>query len=184
MNAAHLHLLVNHLPIFGVYFALPLLLWAWWRRERILMGAPVALLVAAAVGVFVADQSGERAEEQVEHLPGVSEAAIYTHEELAEVSVVLTGIAGAVGVAALLLTRRRAGPLPHWAAAGPLLATGAAAVSLGLTGLSGGQIHHPEVREGVGATVIAAMAGEEGRHEAAEDPDEEAREHAGRDDEE
>lgn len=147
MNAAHLHLIVNHLPIVGSLLALPLLLLTLWRRQRAMLDASVVLLVLAALGGGAAWLSGGEAEEIVEDLPGIREATIEEHEEIAEVGGVLMIVAGAVGVGAWFMTRRKDGPVPLLAAAAPLVVTAVASVALGLAGQSGGQIRHPEAYE-------------------------------------
>ena len=49
MNDAHLHLLINHLPILGAFLSVPVLLVSLWRnRESTVLGVAVMLLVLAA----------------------------------------------------------------------------------------------------------------------------------------
>src|SRR5688500_18663016 len=84
VNAAHLHLLVNHLPILGTFFGLALLLAALLRRSGELRVAALVTLVLVGAAAQVAVRSGERAEGLVEELDGVAEADIHEHEEQAE----------------------------------------------------------------------------------------------------
>ena len=146
MSGAHLHLLVNHLPIVGAFLAIPLLgLAVLLRRDRGMLRASVVVLVLSASGAGIALGTGEPAEEQVEDLPGISAPAIHTHEERAEAAAGLSVLAAVVGAGALLLAERRgqAPPLPLAAAvAAALLSAGAMA----WTGASGGVIHHEELR--------------------------------------
>jgi peptidoglycan/LPS O-acetylase OafA/YrhL len=174
MDATHLHLLVNHLPILGSFFALPLLVLALWRRQEpwLFAGAALLLLIGGAAGV-VAEESGEGAEEAVEHLAGVSEALIHEHEERAEVATplaVITGLA-ALGVAALSL-RRRATWLPGGAVV--LLLTGVTAGTMAWVGQSGGLIRHTELRDpssNAGGPSTPALSGEHGERGEQEDDD-------------
>lgn len=164
MDATHLHLLVNHLPILGTFFALPLLLLALWRRAEpwLFVGATL-LLLAAAGGAVVAEESGEGAEETVEHLPGVSEALIHEHEERAEVATplaVVTGLA-ALGVAVFSLKRRQTW-LPGGAVV--LLLTGATAGAMAWVGQSGGLIRHTELRDPAAATPAPGSLTAPGEH--------------------
>lgn len=163
MDATHLHLLVNHLPILGSFFALPLLALALWRRrEPWLLAGAVLLLVVAAGGAVVAEESGEGAEEAVEHLPGVDEAMIHDHEERAEVAVplaVVTALAGLVAAAWSL--RRGTVFLP---AGGAVLAlTLASAGAMAWVGQSGGVIRHTEIRAEAGGVAGGPEANRGGR---------------------
>ena len=103
MDPAHLHLMVNHLPILGSILSLPLIgIAAWKRTEKGPMLAYATLLTLGAVGAVVSLRSGEPAEERVEDMPGVSERWIEEHEERAETATVLAVITalGALGAVA------------------------------------------------------------------------------------
>lgn len=163
MNAAHLHLLVNHLPILGSFLAAPLLVLALLRRHEpgTLYGA-VFVVLAAAIGAIAADKTGEEAEESVEELPGVTEHLIHEHEEAAEVAIVLAVLTGALGIGAAALTAR-AGKV-HPLATGILLsATLGSGAAMANVGWAGGQIRHTEIREDGGAAApVTARAHDEG----------------------
>ena len=174
MNAAHVHLMVNHLPIFGSILSLPLLGLAIWRRRElsILFGA-TALLTLAAVGAGVALRSGGAAEEVVEDLPGVSETLIEAHEERAETATALAVVTalGAIGASAWAWRR---GSVPALGLAGVTAAAVITSGAMAWTGLAGGQIRHTEIRPDAGAGVEVPYA------EGHESPEEEERE-GGRD---
>ncbi len=169
MNPAHLHLLVNHLPIFGTLFALLLsggaLLLSPFRRG-LFLGA-VVLAVIGGIGGFVAENTGEGAEEVVEDLPGVSESLIHAHEEAAETAAILGGLAAAVGIGLMVAGGRRE-QVPAWAPAGLALVSLVATGAMGYTGATGGVIRHTEIRDG--APAGGAEAGEEGEEEEAPRP--------------
>ena len=99
MNAAHLRLVINHLPIVGAFLTVPLVALALWRRgDRGLILAAVLTLGLTGVGALAALQTGEPAEEIVEHLPGAAESPIDTHEHRSQVA---TGLAVATALGAL-----------------------------------------------------------------------------------
>ena len=158
MNAAHLHLLLNHAPIFGVLFALVLLGLGRLRASEELSRLGLLSLVVSALAALGAMLTGEPAEEAVEHLAGVTERAIHVHEEAAELAAVATYVGGAIALAALMFFRRRG--------LGPRLATLALVVALAAFGLMartanlGGQIRHPEISGDVAAAEEHAAAGE------------------------
>ena len=143
MNAAHLHLLLNHAPVFGVFFALVLLGLARLRHSeelaRIGLGALVLSGLAAAAAMF----TGEPAEHAVEHLAGISESAIEAHEEAAELAATATYVGAVIALAALALRRRVviAGHLRLLALLTAVAAFGLMARAANL----GGQIRHSEI---------------------------------------
>lgn len=141
-NAAHLHLVLNHLPILGTFFALCLLLAGLVLRDRSLKRAGLVTLILIALvtpGVYL---SGESAEEMVEKLPGFLETYIEEHEEMAKIALFFTSTAGVLS--ALSLLRGESRRLVILTLLWGLLTFGI----MGLVGNSGGKIRHSEIREG------------------------------------
>lgn len=153
MNSAHIHLLVNHIPVFGVAFGLLALLWSLARSNPEMRKAAILLFVVSGIFSFIALQSGERAEEVVEHLPGVSESLLHAHEEAAELA---NGFVAALAVASLgmAFAQRRGQRLlkisQFAVVALAVLSTGLLARAANL----GGQIRHTEIRD----SAVAGMA--------------------------
>ena len=106
MNAAHLHLMVNHLPLFASLIACGILAFGLYRRLPALVNVGLVLVFVAGVGALLAGQTGERAEGIVEDLPGVTEAAIHEHEEAAEAASLVAILAGLVALGGLALPDR------------------------------------------------------------------------------
>ena len=149
MTGTHLHLIINHVPIFGAAFAAVLLLVSLRYGRAILQRTALALLVVVALGGTAAKYSGEPAEDGVRGMPGVTRAAIEEHEELADKSFLAAAVLGVLALG--VLVRWRTTEIPRSAAltalAGSLVVTG----MMGFTGLLGGQIRHTEVRTGATA---------------------------------
>ena len=169
MNAAHLHLLLNHAPVFGVFFALGLLGLGRLRRSEELSRLGLVALVLSAGAALAAMLTGEPAEEAVEHLVGVTERAIHAHEEAAELAAVVTYAAGGIALAALLFFRRRGlGPRLTMLA---LLVAFAAFGLMARTANLGGQIRHPEIAGNAvanGEHAAAPVAGESSSRDEAD----------------
>jgi hypothetical protein len=145
MNAAHLHLAINHLPVIGLLFALGVLAVGRVLRSEATMRVGLWLLLASGVLAIPAYLSGEPAEEIVERLSGISKALIEKHEDAAAVSFALTLVVG--GFAAFGLFLARSGrPLPQLAFIIVAIGTVVAAGSMAWTAKLGGEIHHPEIR--------------------------------------
>ena len=147
MNAAHLHLLLNHLPVLGAPFVALLLGWGLLRRQRELVrtGLGAAVLVAAlSYPVFL---TGEPAEQLVEDASWFDEHRVHEHEDRAEAGLIAVLITGTV--AGLGVWQSRGGREVNRLFSGAAL-TGLV-ISAGLfgwTALAGGQIRHDEVRAG------------------------------------
>ncbi|MHB8523017.1 MAG: hypothetical protein ACYDH9_19985 [Limisphaerales bacterium] len=145
MNMAHLHLMLNHLPVLGTVFGLCLLAVAAWKRSDELKKISLDVFVIVAVLAIPAYMTGEPAEELVRSLPGVSKALIEQHEETAQIA--LTGVL-AVGVLALAgrIRFRRDQPIPAWLTATLLALALIVSGLMAWTANLGGQVRHPEIR--------------------------------------
>ena len=149
MNQAHLHLIVNHVPIVGSLFAAVLLAAGVWQRSATLSRAGLVAVLAAGLLCLPAQLTGEGAAAIAQQLPRASRALIHNHEEAAELGFWMLEGAAALALFGLLLLKN-ASPKARLLA---LLALAATLVSFGLlarAGNLGGQIAHPEIREGFG----------------------------------
>jgi uncharacterized membrane protein len=145
VNAAHAHLLLNHLPVLGTAFGVLLLLVAFARKSDELKRVALGVFVAAALSAVAAYFTGESAEDTVERLPGISKAMMHEHEDAAEGAAVALGILGTVSLAGLVRFRRTA-RVPNWMSVSSLVLAVVVAVLMARTASLGGRIHHPEIR--------------------------------------
>ncbi len=145
MNQAHLHLVLNHLPILGALFGTLVLVGGFSLKLEIVKRTGLGLFIFAALSAIPAFLTGEGAEEVVEGLPGVGENMIERHEDLANYflwSVIGLGI---LALAAFYASLRA------WKMSS-LLVMLTLAVALGTmvlaqqTGTTGGEIRHTEIR--------------------------------------
>lgn len=146
MNAAHYHLLINHVPILATFFSIAILVWGLTAKSRSIKKVALVGFIVAGVFSVVAFQTGESAEEIVEDLPTVSHDIIEGHEESAATAQWLTIILGVGGIAGLYMVSKstKGVNIFLWAVLAYSLV---AAVSLGYTAYEGGQIRHTELRE-------------------------------------
>lgn len=154
MSAAHLHLILNHAPLFGIIFATLGLAWALIGKNDGIARASLGLLVLAGILVLPVYLSGEEAEDLVEDQIGVSHDAIEAHEDAALGAAIAVGILGLVALALLVGFRR--GVLPRSATAATLVLALAAAGWIGYVANLGGQINHPEIRNGPTPSAVDA----------------------------
>jgi len=149
LSGVHLHLLVNHAPLFGAIFALALLVASFLWAPDVLRRAALVVLMFTALAAVAADLSGDPAEDAIRGFPGVQRAVIHEHEEFADKSYIAAAIVGVLALVALVRWRRA--PLPQSATYTAL--AGAAVVSgmMAWTALLGGRVRHTEVRPGATA---------------------------------
>ena len=146
VSGAHLHLLVNHVPILGALFALALLLASYCYAGDVLRRSALVVLVGTALAASASDYSGTSAKEAIRGLPGVRRDQIRAHEEVAEKAYLGAAIVGALALGALVRWRRT--PVPRGATLVMLLGTAVVSGAMAYTGLLGGRVRHTEVRPG------------------------------------
>ena len=145
MDAAHWHLVLTHVPVVGVVFALLLLAVGVVAAHPVVRRLGLAAVVLVALLALPTYFTGEPAEDVLERLPGVSERVIDRHQEAATRSLIVLEVAGGLALAALVLGARTAGA-PTAVVAGVLLVTAVSAGLLGWTANLGGQVRHTEIR--------------------------------------
>jgi uncharacterized membrane protein len=145
MNAAHWHLLVNHLPVIGTLFVVLLLIAGFLRSSGEVQKLSLVFAVVVALTAVAAYLTGDPAEHVVENLPGVTSFAIHVHEEFAEVAFVLTACLGGLALVGLVAFRRRAKPPAAFMVAVLVLAL-VSAGTMAWTANLGGKIRHTEIR--------------------------------------
>ena len=150
LKGAHLHLLVNHAPIYGSLFALALLVASFFFAADVLRRTALVVLIFTALAGAAAKFSGDAAEDAIRGFPGVTRQAIHTHEESGDVAFIAAGIVGVLALGALIRWRRA--PIPRGATVVGLIATAFAAGSMVYTGFLGGRVRHTEVRPGAKAS--------------------------------
>jgi formate hydrogenlyase subunit 3/multisubunit Na+/H+ antiporter MnhD subunit len=148
MSAAHVHLLLNHIPILGTIFGLLVLGYGMLRRSDEIKKTSLGVFVITALLTIPVYLTGDGAAQIVNNLPGVSTAIIQQHDQAATITMVAIEILGAVSLLSLCLSWRPRRELRSWMTLGVLIL---AMISSGLgawTGAIGGQIRHTEVRAG------------------------------------
>ncbi len=147
MNAAHFHLLVNHIPIVGCALTWILLAYALAVRSTEVTRASLGLMVLVALGTIPVYVSGDEAQDVMKRVSGISKERIETHEERAEPAAIAVWVTG--GLALLGLFAGRGGrEVPRWAGMGTLVLLLVANGMLAWAAKAGGEISHPETRPG------------------------------------
>lgn len=163
MNDAHLHLLVNHLPIIFPIVGVIILLTGFISKSEAVKRTAFLIFILGSFASIAAMTTGEGAEEVVEKINGVTENFIEKHEETSEKFAILSYVLGAFSLLGL------------WASfKGKSFSNSVGIVTLVLaivtlffakqTGTTGGEIRHTEIRADYSVT-----AAENGKSEKEDD---------------
>ncbi len=146
MNAAHLHLVTNHLPVVGVPFALLLLAWGMWRRSAELIRTACGAFVILTLLTFPAYFSGEQAAGVLGAPPDADLTIIQRHDDTAAWAFTALFVAGVTALAGLIGFRKRES-VPVWFSLTVFMLGLVTAVFLIWTANLGGKIRHSEIRQ-------------------------------------
>jgi hypothetical protein len=154
MNAAHVHIIVTHIPLIGLIVSFVLLGYHAWRPNPDIRRLALLGFVVSGLFALAADLSGEGAEEMVERLSGVMEAAIDRHEDAAGFALTSTMVTGVTALL-LLVPALAAGRLARPLLVVLLIAGVVGLGAVGYTANLGGKIRHTEI---AGAQTAGAAA--------------------------
>ena len=145
MNLAHVHLLLNHIPVLGSNFGLIFLLYAYFRKSQELIKTGMGILIGVALLTIPTFMTGDPARDIVKNMPDVAKNIIREHDDSAGYA--LTGILflGGVCLAGLYYFRKNTS-IPKGFTITVLLLTLFVCSIMIRTAYLGGQIHHPETR--------------------------------------
>lgn len=147
MNGAHFHLIVNHLPIIFPIVSLLVLALGMITKSTHVKRTAFFILIIGAITAAIAMISGEGAEETVEHMKGISESYIETHEYIAKIFTILSFILGGMSLAGLWISFKHK-LLLNMACIGIFVMNLVVLMYAKQTGTTGGEIRHTEIREG------------------------------------
>jgi len=141
IGAEHLHLAINHSPLYSEVFAFFLLLIGTIRRNRTLVTTGLVMAIVAGLCGAAAYWTGDEAADvmQKANIAGVDTQAIGLHELAAKFGLAATLITGVAALVALWWRRR-------WLEIVIVILALWSVTVVVRVALLGGRIHHPEVR--------------------------------------
>jgi hypothetical protein len=145
MNGPQLHLIVNHIPVFGTAFGSLLLLAGLLKKSTELKRAGLLFLIIASLATIPTYYSGEASPRVVKALPGVVRPYIHNHAEAAEWAFIMIGVLGAAALATWLFSLQKIG-----IQIGPIssvLFFPSGGCCMVRTANLGGEIRHTEIRQ-------------------------------------
>ncbi|HEY0676882.1 MAG TPA: DUF2231 domain-containing protein [Chitinophagaceae bacterium] len=146
MNQSQIHLALTHMPVVLSLTGLVILIISLIRKNQTGMNISFYILLAAGLFTIPVFLSGEGAEEMVERIPGVSEAVIEKHEDVAKISLWIILATALVAIAGLI---RKAGKQLQFVRYFVLIFAIASAGLMVFTAHLGGQIRHTEISSSV-----------------------------------
>lgn len=145
MSAAHMHLVLNHIPLISLPIALFFLVHASGTKNDATYRLSLGVLIALATITVPVFLTGEPAEDVVENINGIAESTIETHELAAKFALVWMLVIG--GLASLALVRHRKQKPSRFLYRAILVAGAFALATLARTSFLGGRIRHTEFIE-------------------------------------
>ena len=146
MNAGHIHLILNHAPIFGVFVGVVIFGIGMFRRNNTLEKTGLITFIVTGIATLPTYFTGEGAEEAAERFKDSSHDMIHEHEELAETGLILM-IALAVASLILLIVMWKSKKSSHGLMKSAVLSLAATTFGLMMVvGNTGGKIRRPELR--------------------------------------
>jgi Ca2+/Na+ antiporter len=146
MEATHIHLLLNHIPILGSVFGVILLIIGMFLKNRTLEITGVATLLIACAVTIPVYLSGEEAEHTVEAFASASHHELEEHEEHAELSLWIMMVSG-ISALLTLVAYRYANHLVSKARLATAILGALGFVTLIPLANHGGKIMHEELRD-------------------------------------
>jgi len=148
MNGMHLHLAINHSPLYSTMFAFFFVVVGMILRNRAIVTAGLVIAVIAALCGIAAHLTGDQAEEAIEKsapIAGVDKTLIKEHDEAAGWVVTSSCITAGLAIVVMIVGWRK-GQRPRWMEVVVAVFLLWSLSVVARTALLGGRIHHPEVR--------------------------------------
>ena len=155
LQPVHIHLLLNHAPIFLFAVGLVVLLLNAFFKSTAIHRLCLGMLIVGAVSLLPVYFSGEGAEEAVENISTVYENMIENHEHAAKTTLWLIEITGLLALLALVFNFKAPKMEKVFVPIVVVLAIASMASIVTTAGL-GGKIRHTEIRE-EGAVVPSSV---------------------------
>ena len=150
-DAAHIHVMIVHLPIMGTFLAMIPLLWWWYKKEASTKWIGLIILAISLIAIPIATSSGEDAEHGFRRgtlsaqLDTAGATALEIHSEAADVAATFGYIILAL-IALQLYLWKREYTWKNRLFIVTIIGNVILICWLGYVGYLGGQIRHPEFR--------------------------------------
>ena len=148
MNAAHFHLMFNHLPIVGLGFAILLNLLAIFGKSTEVKKLSCWFYVLIGLLAILPILTGDGAQEILVTYPGINKDAIENHETWAYIFFYGLMLNGVLAIGALWFSQKKPDLMKKLSVAMLILAFVLLFFAY-QTGTTGGKMRHPEIEQGI-----------------------------------
>ena len=145
MNAAQIHLLVNHMPLASLTFGFFILIWGKIKNNPSILEVAFILLMIGGLFAVASYFTGDDAYDVVKNLPNFSKDRAHEHELAAKFGLLWTILTAVLATSALYFLKKKAG-VPKALLYVVLILNLFTLTVLARTNHLGGQISHPEIR--------------------------------------
>ncbi|HOZ51321.1 MAG TPA: hypothetical protein PLU17_05660 [Chitinophagaceae bacterium] len=156
MQDAHYHLLFNHIPIIVPFIGLVILIGGIVLKSALIQRVAFFIFIIGSIGTLPAFFTGEGAEEVVENFQDITKRIIHEHEEKAETFAILSYILGIISLIALWANWKKKS-FSNLLAYLIIILCLFVLYFAQLTGNSGGEIRHTEIRSSFGTVQNAGL---------------------------
>jgi phosphoglycerol transferase MdoB-like AlkP superfamily enzyme len=146
MNTAHYHLILSHVPVIGMAFALMLNIWSLLKNSHDLKIATLLLYAISGLFAIPVYFTGDGSERIIKTVPGITESLIEPHEETALYFFIGISIIAAISIAGLLFGKKSKMFLHRVTFIVMILAFINSYFAV-VTAYSGGKIRHTEIEK-------------------------------------
>ena len=153
-SMAHVHLLLNHIPVMGAIFITVMFLIALVFKNVFLQKVSLWFLVGVALATAATYVSGDGAKSAVQSLHLVPDAMIAAHEQAARYGLIFMFVVGIVALGGILLYSRKP-VLPLYFRALVLIILLISIALFTYISFLGGLIMHPEIRSFIVPSLMA-----------------------------
>ncbi len=147
MNAAHWHLVVNHIPIIFPMVGIMIMFMGLISKSEAVKRTALIFFIVGAIGVLAATETGELAEDVVENLIGVTNDYIEIHEKKAKTFAMLSYTLCGISILGLWASFKQK-TFSSIVFITTLIYSLVVLFYAIQTGKSGGEIRHTEIRSG------------------------------------
>jgi uncharacterized membrane protein len=145
MNAAHYHLMINHIPLAGIICGTCLILVGLILKNEVLKKTALYFFVISAILLVPTYTTGGGAEKVLKAMmPGMTTDPVEQHEEMAMIALGGTGFLGLVSLVCIFIFWGQK-PVKNAIAVVIAIISIAAIALTGYTAYLGGKIRHPEI---------------------------------------
>ncbi len=161
MNQAHIHLLLNHIPVILPGIGLLIMLGGYFLKSEIVKRTAYSIFILGAIVAIPVLLTGDGAEEIVEKMPGIDKQFIKNHEHVADTFAILCYFLGGFSLIGLWASWKRK-TFSNLIGFATIVFSLVVLVFAKETGTTGGEIRHTEIRsQNVNSTITIPNDGKD-----------------------